>query len=243
MKIAVFEAEDWEAAACAGLRPAHEVRCTRYALARSTAGDYADAEVVSPFIASRIYADVLEKLPALRFVATRSTGYDHIDLEACNRRGIVVANRECAKHEYGEPGYDARHAERLVTEGLARLVPGKDGSEGEKTRDKDCRRIQADRERGDDATEKSGNPVGPDACGASSLVGFAVAPAAFEADEQADRERKSETEDQIVHQSRRPSLASSVRGRIIAPRRSCAATRHPCGRSDARERPRHESGR
>ena len=92
MKIAVFEAEDWEEAACAGLRPAHEVRCTRQALNGTTASEYSDAEVVSPFIASRIDTDVLENLPALKLIATRSTGYDHLDLDACARRGIVVAN-------------------------------------------------------------------------------------------------------------------------------------------------------
>ena len=92
MKIAVFEAEDWEEAACAGLQPLHEVRCTRQALNATTVGEYADAEVVSPFIASRIDAEVLESLPALKLVATRSTGFDHIDLGSCSRRGIMVAN-------------------------------------------------------------------------------------------------------------------------------------------------------
>lgn len=116
MRIAVFEAEDWEEAACAGLRPAHEVRCTRQALTRSTAGDFADAEVVSPFIASLIDAYVIEKLPALRFVATRSTGYDHIDLEACDRRGIVVANVP----DYGDSTV-AEHAFALLL-ALARNI-------------------------------------------------------------------------------------------------------------------------
>jgi len=37
-------------------------------------------------------ADVLAKLPNLKMVATRSTGIDHIDGEACKKRKIVVAN-------------------------------------------------------------------------------------------------------------------------------------------------------
>lgn len=116
MKIAVFEAEDWEEAACAGLRPVHEVRCTRHALNGTTAGEYADAEVVSPFIASRIDAEVLESLPALKLVTTRSTGFDHIDLGACRRRGIMVANVP----DYGDSTV-AEHAFALLLS-LARNI-------------------------------------------------------------------------------------------------------------------------
>jgi D-lactate dehydrogenase len=50
-----------------------------------------EAPVVSTFIRSAVDAAALERLPALRMVATRSTGYDHIDLQACRRRGIAVA--------------------------------------------------------------------------------------------------------------------------------------------------------
>jgi D-lactate dehydrogenase len=35
---------------------------------------------------------VLDALPELKFIATRSTGFDHIDLEACRSRGIAVSN-------------------------------------------------------------------------------------------------------------------------------------------------------
>jgi D-lactate dehydrogenase len=92
MKVAVFEAEDWEEAAFARLRPAHELRSSSQPLNKATAAGYADAEVISPFVYSRIDVDVLAQLPALKLIATRSTGYDHIDLAACARRGVVVAN-------------------------------------------------------------------------------------------------------------------------------------------------------
>jgi D-lactate dehydrogenase len=36
--------------------------------------------------------EALDALPELKFIATRSTGYDHIDLETCRRRGITVSN-------------------------------------------------------------------------------------------------------------------------------------------------------
>ena len=49
-------------------------------------------EIVSPFIHSRMDKKTLDKLPRLKMIATRSTGMDHIDLEECKKRGIVVKN-------------------------------------------------------------------------------------------------------------------------------------------------------
>ena len=48
-----------------------------------------ECELLSVFVHSRA---ILAPLPALRLVATRSTGYDHIDLAACRKRDIVVRN-------------------------------------------------------------------------------------------------------------------------------------------------------
>jgi len=52
----------------------------------------AEVEVLSPFIGSRVGAAELERLPALRLVSTRSTGFDHVDLEAARQRGVTVCN-------------------------------------------------------------------------------------------------------------------------------------------------------
>lgn len=49
-------------------------------------------EIVSPFIYSDIDRDVINRLSELRMIATRSTGFDHIDLAACKERGITVSN-------------------------------------------------------------------------------------------------------------------------------------------------------
>jgi len=51
-----------------------------------------DVDIISIFIYSRITKDVLDKIKNLKFICTRSTGYDHIDLEECKRRGIIVSN-------------------------------------------------------------------------------------------------------------------------------------------------------
>src|SRR5579883_1401268 len=54
--------------------------------------DLSDVTVLMPFIHSKIGPAELEMLPALKLIATRSTGYDHIDLQAATERGIAVAN-------------------------------------------------------------------------------------------------------------------------------------------------------
>jgi D-lactate dehydrogenase len=51
-----------------------------------------DAEIISVFIDSKIDKKIIEKFNKLKFICTRSTGYDHIDIEECKRRGIIVAN-------------------------------------------------------------------------------------------------------------------------------------------------------
>jgi D-lactate dehydrogenase len=50
------------------------------------------ADILSMFIASELNREIIERTPHLKFVATRSTGYDHIDVETCKKRKILVAN-------------------------------------------------------------------------------------------------------------------------------------------------------
>jgi D-lactate dehydrogenase len=50
-----------------------------------------DAECLSVFIASKIDLDVFKTHPKIRFVTTRSSGVDHIDLDACKAHGVTVS--------------------------------------------------------------------------------------------------------------------------------------------------------
>ena len=51
-----------------------------------------DADVLAVFIYSKVTEEVLAKLPKLKLVTTMSTGFDHIDLAACAKKGIAVCN-------------------------------------------------------------------------------------------------------------------------------------------------------
>src|SRR5262245_41045787 len=92
MEIAMIENEEWERQACLRLEPHHRVCCVAEPLDRRNATDFSDAEVVSPFVNSRLDATVLSHFPGLKLIATRSTGYDHIDLDYSATNGITVSN-------------------------------------------------------------------------------------------------------------------------------------------------------
>ncbi len=49
------------------------------------------AQIVSVFVNSEIRKDSIDKMPGLKLITTRSTGYDHIDHEYAKTKGIGVA--------------------------------------------------------------------------------------------------------------------------------------------------------
>lgn len=51
-----------------------------------------DAQVISIFVTTPFPRAVIERLPALKLLCTRSVGYDHIDVDACREKGVVVCN-------------------------------------------------------------------------------------------------------------------------------------------------------
>jgi len=52
----------------------------------------ANTEILSVFIYDKIDRSFLDAHRAIRLICTRSTGFDHIDLDACVERGILVSN-------------------------------------------------------------------------------------------------------------------------------------------------------
>jgi D-lactate dehydrogenase len=88
----VFEAEGRERAAFDRLGGVHKVNFVAEPLKAETASAFVDAEIVSTFVYSDLSRSVLENLGSLKLIATRSTGYDHIDIAFCNEKGVAVAN-------------------------------------------------------------------------------------------------------------------------------------------------------
>ena len=68
------------------------IRCVPDPLTEETLSLALDADLLSVFIYSTLTAALLHHLPRLRLIATRSTGFDHIDLAACRTRHITVSN-------------------------------------------------------------------------------------------------------------------------------------------------------
>lgn len=91
MHVAFFEVKDWERRFLAERLPSDKVYFASAALT-APAEELRSLQALSVFIYSHVTRDVLDALPELKFVATRSTGFDHIDVEACRNRGIAVSN-------------------------------------------------------------------------------------------------------------------------------------------------------
>jgi D-lactate dehydrogenase len=92
MKIAFFEATDKDIAYLGEKLSQDEVTFFKEPLDAKNASEAASFDIISVFIYSAVTSVVLEKIPQVRAIMTRSTGFDHIDLIACNKRGISVSN-------------------------------------------------------------------------------------------------------------------------------------------------------
>ena len=94
MKAVFFETAPWERRYLARALKGTHVTPVFVAepLTERRLGDARGAAVLSVFIYSRLTASVVKRLRAARLIATRSTGFDHIDLAACARQKVLVAN-------------------------------------------------------------------------------------------------------------------------------------------------------
>jgi len=93
-KIAFFDLEGWEHRMLKRrFEPlGHELILESDPLKLDGLDDLRDVEVLSVFVHSKVGGRELDAMPKLRAVVTRSTGYDHIDLNACKERGVAVYN-------------------------------------------------------------------------------------------------------------------------------------------------------
>ncbi len=75
----------------------HTLQFVQEPLTEQTVGAYTHIDAACIFINSKITAAVVEQLPKLKIVTTRSTGFDHIDSKACQERSVKV----CSVPDYG----------------------------------------------------------------------------------------------------------------------------------------------
>lgn len=98
MKIAFFEVEDWQKDYLGKKLSGNELSFFAEPLSLDSINSATDCPIISPFIYSQINKEVLGKLPNLKMIATRSTGFDHIDIQTVKENRIVV----CSVPFYGE---------------------------------------------------------------------------------------------------------------------------------------------
>ena len=98
MKISFFETQDWEANYIKNKLKGHALSFYDKPLSSETIKKAADCDIFSVFIYSKINKEIISKLSEVKLIATRSTGFDHIDIKECNKKKITV----CSVPYYGE---------------------------------------------------------------------------------------------------------------------------------------------
>lgn len=90
--IAIFEIFGWEKAHMKRALKGHKVTFFEGLITPENASKVKNCDILSVFIYSKVNKKVLEQLPKLKTIATRSTGFDHIDSAYCKRKKILIAN-------------------------------------------------------------------------------------------------------------------------------------------------------
>ena len=91
-KIAFFEIQGWEKPFLRKALAGHELLFFKEPLTVKNVNKAKGCTVVSVFIYSQITNEVIEKIPTLKLVTTRSTGFDHVNSDLCKKKKIVVCN-------------------------------------------------------------------------------------------------------------------------------------------------------
>lgn len=92
MRVAFFEIEDWERETLKMLEDQHRIVYFQEPLNADNVSELEHSEIISTFLGSKLSSELLQQLPKLQLIATRSTGFDHIDLDYCREHGISVCN-------------------------------------------------------------------------------------------------------------------------------------------------------
>jgi D-lactate dehydrogenase len=107
MKLLFCEIEEWERQVFEDFQADHEIVFLEQPLDREVAKKHSDTNIVSNFIYSDMRGEVLSEFNDLKLIATRSTGFDHIDLNYCTNHDITICNvpsygqNSVAEHTFG----------------------------------------------------------------------------------------------------------------------------------------------
>jgi D-lactate dehydrogenase len=91
-KIVFFEVNEWEISKLQEALRDADVKFYKDRLDDRYIDVVKDVEILSVWIYSRVTNNIIDKLPNLKLIITRSTGMDHIDVDYCHKKGIKIAN-------------------------------------------------------------------------------------------------------------------------------------------------------
>jgi len=93
MKYAFFDIKEaWEKKLILKKLDKQDVTIFSESIQEVDAKELKNIDVISIFIYSKATAENLKKIPKLKLIATRSTGYDHIDIDYCKKNKVKIAS-------------------------------------------------------------------------------------------------------------------------------------------------------
>lgn len=92
MKVSIFETKEREKEFLSQQLAQFDVTFVSDPLTAHNAKDFTDSEVMATMAYSELTKETLDQLPHLKYITTRSTGFDHIDVDYCKTRNILVSN-------------------------------------------------------------------------------------------------------------------------------------------------------
>lgn len=92
LKVAFLEIESWEKDYLRQQLKGFDLVFFENKLDPQNLKKISNVDVLSPFIYSQIDSKSIASLKSLKYIATRSTGFDHVDLKTCRKKNVLVSN-------------------------------------------------------------------------------------------------------------------------------------------------------
>lgn len=92
MKITFFEATTEEEKVLGEMLAGIDCRFISEKISQKNMREADGSDAISVFVNSTLSKEVIDSLPGLKLISTRSTGFDHIDIEYAKSKGIKVVN-------------------------------------------------------------------------------------------------------------------------------------------------------